>query len=458
MKKVLKFSFVLIFLIILLIYVMGVIFFSKHFMPNTKINGKDLSLTKISNLHENYNNMSKDFNLNIIERDKEEIINSKDFEYKDYLDEKENVNQKYYYWFLYMLIDKDYQLKNKISYNEEKFNNIINNLNIYKNEVVEPKNAHIIFKDGNFQIEKEVYGNKINKYLFSQKVLEYIKSGKNKLDLEEENIYYSPEIFSNDKDLNNILNQKNMLNNFEITYNFKDRKEVLKNEKLVDLYKTNKDNILVPDINKARDYVIYLSGKYDTFKKKRTIYGTGIGFVEVTGGIYGWSTDIEKTTQELVKLLENTKSVTVEPVYRLTAMSRAKNDLGNSYVEIDLHRQHMWLYKDGNIVVEAPVVTGNPNKGNATPRGTGKIWSREKNRTLKGADWESYVNFWLPFNWSGCGIHDSSWRGDYGKNIYKSNGSHGCVNTPPQLMEKFYSNTFQGMPVIVYDSSIDKVN
>ena len=155
----------------------------------------------------------------------------------------------------------------------------------------------------------------------------------------------------------------------------------------------------------------------------------------------------------MIKLLEKVEDASIEPVYKLTAVDRGLNDLGNSYVEIDLGRQHMWLYKEGELVIESEIVSGNPNQGNATPVGTGKIWSRETDRFLTGDGWKSHVNYWLPFNWSGCGIHDSSWRSEYGKDIYKRNGFHGCVNTPPKLMSTFYNNTFKGMPVVVYDSS-----
>src|SRR5699024_5856960 len=124
--------------------------------------------------------------------------------------------------------------------------------------------------------------------------------------------------------------------------------------------------------------------------------------------------------EELVKALEGTKTVEIKPQYKLDAQSRKVNDIGNSYVEIDIARQHMWIYRDGNLVLETDIVTGNPNKGNGTPTGVGKIWSRERDRYLSGEGYKSHVNYWLPFNWSGCGIHDSSWRSDYGKNIYLS--------------------------------------
>jgi lipoprotein-anchoring transpeptidase ErfK/SrfK len=48
------------------------------------------------------------------------------------------------------------------------------------------------------------------------------------------------------------------------------------------------------------------------------------------------------------------------------------------------------------------------------------------------------------------GLHDSSWRSEYGGDIYISDGSHGCVNTPLEAIATIYANIWEGVPVIVY--------
>lgn len=52
-----------------------------------------------------------------------------------------------------------------------------------------------------------------------------------------------------------------------------------------------------------------------------------------------------------------------EPVYAQTANSHGENDYGNSYVEINLTAQHLFLYKDGVLVTESDFVSGNVAKG-----------------------------------------------------------------------------------------------
>lgn len=453
MKKAFRFSVGFIILIFVVVYIGGVYVFSQHFQPRTFVNDVDVSLTKISNLQETYDSSYKDFELKLIKRDGTEKVQASKFDYIDRLEEGQYVEQNPFYWFLTLVVSKNYNIEHNLSIDNDKFLNTVNDLELLKVEVVEPQDAKIVFKNNKFEIEKEILGNKVNKEKLTEKILEYIDDSNKKLDLEEEGIYYEPVIKSDDPNLLNRLEQMNKLNSFEITYDFEDRKEVLKNEELVNLYTANGNNEMVPDVDKAREYIKGLAKKYDTFKTNRNFYATGLGMVKIDGGIYGWSTDIENSTNELVKALENTQTVTLQPVYKLDAMSRSINDLGSSYVEIDLSRQHMWLYKEGSLIIDSPIVTGNPNRGNGTPTGVGKVWSRERDRFLTGEGYKSHVNYWLPFNWSGCGIHDSSWRSDYGKDLYLSRGSHGCVNTPPGLMPTFYENTFHGMPVVVYESS-----
>ncbi len=73
----------------------------------------------------------------------------------------------------------------------------------------------------------------------------------------------------------------------------------------------------------------------------------------------------------------------------------------------------------------------------------------QQHTTLVGEDYESYVDYWLGFN-GGIGIHDASWRDDFGGDIYQGNGSHGCVNTPFDKVKTIYEHVEVGTPVYVY--------
>ncbi len=131
------------------------------------------------------------------------------------------------------------------------------------------------------------------------------------------------------------------------------------------------------------------------------------------------------------------------------AASTGKNDIGNTYVEIDLSRQHLWFYKAGRLITEGDIVSGNVNNDCATPAGIYSLVYKQKDTVLKGQGYASPVNFWMPFN-GGIGIHDASWRYNFGGDIYTTNGSHGCINAPYDLANKIFNNIEPGTPVVCY--------
>ena len=125
--------------------------------------------------------------------------------------------------------------------------------------------------------------------------------------------------------------------------------------------------------------------------------------------------------------------------------------IGKTYIEISIAQQHMWFYIDGDLYVETDVVTGNVGYY-STPTGAYSIYQRLSPATLTGPTWSSYVQYWMAFIYSGCGIHDASWRsaGEYGGTTYMGNGSHGCVNTPLAKVKQIYAKAKIGTPVVVY--------
>ena len=130
------------------------------------------------------------------------------------------------------------------------------------------------------------------------------------------------------------------------------------------------------------------------------------------------------------------------------------NPYGYSCVEVDITNQMMYCYINNELRVASPCVTGRPSGGRATAVGTWRINSKERNRYLQGYNsdgsrYKSWVNYWMPFH-GGQGLHDARWRGAFGGEIYKSSGSHGCVNLPVDIAPLLYNTVWVGMPVIVH--------
>ena len=127
-------------------------------------------------------------------------------------------------------------------------------------------------------------------------------------------------------------------------------------------------------------------------------------------------------------------------------------------MEIDLSRQHLWLYQDGKLTVETDIVSGKMTEKRYTPEGIFTMYYKQKNKTLRGEkkpdgtyEYEVPVNYWMPFN-GGIGMHDADWNPSFGGTRYVNNGSHGCINLPLDAARKIYGIMTTDMPIICYYS------
>ncbi len=127
----------------------------------------------------------------------------------------------------------------------------------------------------------------------------------------------------------------------------------------------------------------------------------------------------------------------------------ASEELGKTYIEIDMGDQQLYYYVDGDLDMSFPVVTGNVNRGRGTPVGVYKVYNKRYHTYLRGADYVSYVNYWLGVH-KGVGIHDATWRDKFGGEIYRSGGSHGCINCPLDQAAELWEKVEVDTPVILY--------
>lgn len=234
-----------------------------------------------------------------------------------------------------------------------------------------------------------------------------------------------------------------------VTYQFGDQSEVLDSDRILSWLKEQEDGSVAIDEQQAKAFVKELAEKYDTAYTTRTFHTTGGRDIQIAQGDYGWRIDQEAETKHLLELLAAKQSATCEPIYAQTAAVHAKNDWGTTYVEVSLTDQYLWLYKDGHCILESYFVSGNPTRGHATPKGIYGLTYKTRDATLSGEGYDSKVKYWMPFN-RNVGLHDAPWRKTFGGQIYKNNGSHGCINLPPANAAKIYENVDKNTPVIVY--------
>ncbi len=206
--------------------------------------------------------------------------------------------------------------------------------------------------------------------------------------------------------------------------------------------------------SKILSYLTKLSYRYGTVHKTRHFKTHSGSTVSVPAGLYGWSIKVTSETPILAKLVLAGKPTTRTPVIQGTGYHKDGTDIGNTYVEVSKSAQHMWVHKNGKIVISTDVVTGKPVKG-TTPSGVYVVWNKQRNATLRGqnddgSNYASPVSYWMPVDDTGVGIHDSPWQPRYGGSWYLTHGSHGCVNTPPSVMSHVYATVALHTPVVIY--------
>ena len=439
---------------LLIIYLLISIYFKNHFFIGTYINGVNVSFKTVEEADNELLNESYNYVLEIRERNNvvEYIEGYKiNFEYKRNnkiyeLKKKQNG----FLWPKFLLVQNVYNINNVYTYEKSLLDEEFNKLLCFaKENIIEPLDACFHYNGTEYEIIKEVYGNKVNKDYLHAYILNSVLIGRETIDLEEINAYEYPDFISTSEKVIEVQKQLNTFVSTIVYYSFDNEIEVLDGNIINEWLEVDQFMNVVFNEKKIKEYLKDLSIKYDTYGNTRNFKTTTGKIVEVVGGNYGWKIDKNKEFDELINNIKSSKIIKKEPLYIQKAWGTRENDIGNTYVEINLTNQYLWFYKNGELIVQGDVVTGNVSRGNATPQGTYILNYKQKDATLKGAGYSSNVKYWMPFNCN-IGIHDASWRGSFGGAIYKSDGSHGCVNTPEYLAKKIYENIEPGTPIVCY--------
>lgn len=258
-------------------------------------------------------------------------------------------------------------------------------------------------------------------------------------------------LLEQDKDIverqNELIATLESYDNFSIEYtdDFVITKDILYKYGLLNV---NEDSIeIVEDEDKIIKMLVRNLVDYNSIGIDRRFHTHDDKFITVTGGTYGDYIDYSSEAAEIIAMLKELESDTDRvPVMK----QKAKFSLDTTYIEVDKVKQHIYYYVDGELVLDSDVVTGKPTADRITPSGVYFILNKTTDANLIGATWNVKSDRWMGVTYQGVGFHDANWRSKFGGEIYKSNGSHGCINTPKEAMFKLYDMVEEGTPVIIY--------
>ena len=431
-----------------------------RFLNHTVINGVNCSGKTVEEANSALNEQVKNYSLTLREReDVSETITGKEISltYEDQGEVQKLLDDvSPYSWIASLFKETELTTGLNLNYDEAALEESLKNLRAFNPAYEQaPTDACLVQGDGVFTIQKESQGYKLDKDKVVKAIDQAIQSGETELDLDQSGCYEEPSVYSDDKELQNQLNKVNGYLNAKITYDFEDRTIPVEKEDIMNMIAQQEDGTYALDDELVLEFVkTKLAYKTDTFGLTHNFTTHSGKTVTLKGGDYGWCINRSETAAELIQYIKAAEEKTVEPVYSYSAKSRATNDIGGTYVEISIAAQTLWCYKDGKVIVETPIVTGNPSRGNSTP--SGGVWAIDAKKspatlgTIETMGYSSHVNFWMPFN-GNVGLHDADgWRSKYGGEIYKTNGSHGCVNMPYSAAKTIYGTVEIGTAVVVY--------
>lgn len=321
-------------------------------------------------------------------------------------------------------------------------------------DAVLPNDAYFQKQARDFVLVPETYGTLVDIDKLCAAASGDIASNNRSINIQDKDAYVLPAVTSQSQTIVQLATRLEHLRKLKITCSFPGGDQELDYGSTIFQWIDVVDNKLVVD---KQAVFAFLQSSEET-------HGLVDGFVTADDQVVamrGIATqsyfDKEDFLMQLETILQNSTKTTetIQPICQKEVTPTGRNTR-DTYVEISIKQQHMWVYKDGELLLDTDIVTGADDGEYNTPTGVFRVLNKERNRYLQGYNkdgtkYKSWVSYWMPINNSGIGIHDATWQPNFGGSLYQQGyGSHGCINTPLENMEIIFSNIDVGTPVVVY--------
>lgn len=461
-------------LILLMILVLGgcayagiSYYFVNRFFEGTWINGIECSQLTAYEVENLFQEKFQNYSIEVSSRDQvPQSIPGNQISYQ-YLSTGEVLKllnqQKPYEWIKGLYEQKSYTVSENTGYNKIQLQEQLKTLDCAKTEnQTEPENAYVAFENDQFVIVPETPGSKLDIKAAYKVLDEAVANGQTSIDFSNTpEAYISADVTQDDPALQSALEACNNYTRASITYTFGSQTVTLDGSTIKDWLQFDERGQLVWDDNSFQqnvaNYVAQLAASYDTVGTEREFQTTSGRVVYVSSSVYGWKIDQAAEAAQLSQEIQSGVQTTREPVFSQTANSYGYNDIGDTYIEVDLSNQYMYYYQNGVDIFESEFVSGNMSYADRqTHSGIFTLYYKKSPDVLRGAqkpdgtyEYEANVQYWMPFD-GGIGFHDASWRGAFGGDIYLTDGSHGCINMPPDSAAVLYDLIQYGVPIVCF--------
>lgn len=421
-------------------YAWGVNYFSDRFFFNTQVNGVDFSRQTTHDARTYVESASSNFYLAIhtpsgeIEHIYAHEINltfTADAVIDDML-----AAQNPFTWPFSYFNNQSTDASFSMDFDAQLLDERILQLSFVENGTTEPVSASVVMDGAYAVVVPHAYGNRVRIDVLGEKINDYISGLRTTFHADTPALFYQPELTAESAVIVETLAAANHYLNTEITFLVGDE-IVLDRTEISEWVSIDEDFTVRLDESGIEawfnDFVPRVNS-HGTTRRLTTPRGRE---VEVTGGYYGWRVSRELEFPQLLSDIREGVVVAREPIFFQRAESFDEQDWGETFIQVDMGEQHMWFILEGEVIFEAPVITGLPEGNRATPEGVYFILDTLSPTVLIGATdpvtgepiYETPVSYWMRTTWNGHGFHDAIWQTQgFGGTLYRTHGSHGCTN------------------------------
>ncbi len=440
-KKKTVIALIVVFSLILLLalaYLGGILFFRNKFLPNTSVNDVEVSFKNSEEANELL--LDQTPYMTVIQADADggdPVIEELDLTILDdaisydssvLLDQQDILT-----WFTSFFSQRNYRC-NKISGlsklpDIDQINELIADLYCLQEEnIVMPENASLEFEDGQIIETEESDGC----YISRDKVVELISNAVSRLynglgmdTVDLRNSYEKPTLKRDDPAMASLKETaKNVLNK-TIHFNIDEDEEYDLEADEFACMLTIRDKKLAVDEDELGQFISDFCMDYDYYDEA--------------------SIDKASLKSALEEALLSTGNETINVNWTYETIKQL--------IEVDISEQMLYYYENDVLILSSPVVTGNGDITDATPQGHFEITRMKEDSTLSGANYSEHVDYWIGFDETGriYGIHDASWRDEFGGDIWLHDPSRGCVNMPTDKISQLWNYVDLGVEVYVHE-------
>ena len=454
--------------VIVLAYLIGVFVFNGRFYPNTTIGGQDISMMNMGDAAAVVEKIGSDYSVKVEGEGLNFSISSKEMGID--IDGEKVVSNAHaslssWGWPVHMLGGNDLTDSLAAEYNANGIKQIVDEkVGAVNVDAKDPVNAAVAYNDeaNTFEVSSEEVGTKLDAAKVLESVDEAVIEMAPKAQITADDLM-QPTVFKDDERLAKAAEEANGYIGAKLDLKMGDYDAGTVDADQISGWVTFDDDYAVSfDEEAMNEWLKKLGNSLDTIGSSRTYTRPDGKEVTVEGGTYGWEIDSEALASAVRdEIKAGTQGNVDVPVIASGVYYDAKNGVDwADYIDVDLAEQHArYITESGDVSWESDVVTGTPDGEHDTPTGVWTLFSMESPATLKGdiqvatgqPEYETKVQYWMPFTYSGCGLHDATWQPAFGGDLYAQGyGSHGCVNLPLDAAESLFNKASVGIPVIVH--------